>query len=87
MILKVNPTLKLHHLIRSLFICVLNDQSFVVPIYWYMYTSQQPGLHNIKTNISRGESSSAASRQTTIMQPKEKGEMTDAQDPNEGIKE
>lgn len=51
-----------------------------------MHTPQQPGLHKIKTNIIKGESSSAASRRT-IMSPKEKEEMTDAQDPNEGIEE
>lgn len=51
------------------------------------HTSQQPGLHKIKTNLSKGESSSAASSRTTIMREKEKVEMTDAQDPNDGIDE
>nr|AXB54821.1 polyprotein [Pinus nigra virus 1] len=51
-----------------------------------MYTAQQPGLHKIKTNIKKGESSSTASNRA-IMPPKEKEEMTDAQDPNEGIEE
>ena len=51
------------------------------------YTPQQQGLHKIKTNLSKGESSSAASSRTTIIQEKEKVEMTDAQDPNEGIDE
>jgi len=37
--------------------------------------------------INKGESSSAASRRTPIKQPKEKGEITDVQDPNEGIEE
>ena len=51
-----------------------------------MHTSQQPSLHKIKTNIVKGESSSTASRRT-IIPPKGKDELTDAQDPNEGIDE
>jgi len=51
-----------------------------------MHTPQQPGLHKIKTNIVKGESSSTTSRRT-IIPPKGKDELTDAQDPNEGIDE
>lgn len=57
-----------------------------------MYTPQQQGLHQIKTNMEKGESSRASSRRTIILDEDAKGkgkakesalwnELLDAQDP------
>ena len=54
-----------------------------------MFTPQQPGLHKIKTNMEKGESSKAESRRTIMLDQDDKGkvEMTDAQDPEADIDE
>ena len=60
------------------------------------YTPQQQGLHQIKTNTKRGESSRASSRRTIILDEDAKGKVTastlqdnliDAQDPEADIDE
>ena len=61
-----------------------------------MYTPQQLGLHKIKKNTEKGESSKAASRKTIMLDGDDKGkattsilqdEWTDAQDPTTDIDE